>query len=220
MIVPTETIIALRCPYCDKIELNTLSLFEFSGTSSIGKKCSCGEELLNIYSKNNKVFWLKYYCAMCDSFHVIPLKRYQIWALNNTNGFEISCNDTAISVGYIGKNNWVKEKIKEQPHTLAEFAKQMGFTEYFTNPEIMYEILEHVYHVAENGNLYCSCGNYDLNIEIFPEYIELFCEECGYSDIISAETEDDLNKVIFLSKIKLTQNGIFDQEITKHIKKN
>jgi hypothetical protein len=214
MVVPTEIKIALRCPYCDKIEINSLSLFEFSGTSSIIKKCSCGEELLNIHTKNNKVYLLQYYCVMCDSLHVIPLKRHQIWSYNK-EGFEISCSDTAINVGFIGKTNWIKDKIKEQPHTLAEFAKQMGFTEYFMNPEIMYEILEHIYHVAENGNLYCSCGNYDLDIEIFPEYIELFCEDCGFSEIITAKTEDDLNRVIFLSKIELTENGIFDQEIIK-----
>ncbi|MBZ4688097.1 MAG: hypothetical protein PWQ96_1186 [Clostridia bacterium] len=209
MIVPTSTVVALHCPACGKMELNSLSLFEFSGSSSAVKKCSCGEDLINIYSKDRKVFWLQFYCVMCDSHHVSRLKRQELWSPCTGKGFEIYCDETTLEVGYIGTKGWVQEKIMHQPQSISDVAKEMGFTEYFTNPEVMYEILEQLYHMAENGNLFCSCGNHNLEIEIFPENLEIMCEDCGSRGKIMAETEDDLKEMLSFSRIKLTNKKIF-----------
>ena len=209
MILPTSTEVALRCPACGKIEINKLSLFKFSSSSSVIIKCSCGEDLVNIYSKDRKYFWLQFYCVMCDSYHVNRMNRQELWSPYTGKGFEIFCDETTLEVGYIGNATWIEEKIITQPQTISDLAKEMGFTEYFKNPEVMYEILEQLYHLAENGNLLCACGNQNLEIEIFPENIEVICEDCGLKGKITAETEDDLKKMLSFSRIKLSNERIF-----------
>lgn len=206
MILNTSTTASVRCSECGRMELSELSIFEFSGFSSVIKACSCGEELINIYSKDKKTYWFQFYCAICDNFHFMRLRRQDLWFGSN-NVIEICCEETEIEVGYLGNKDFVQEKVDNHSYSLAEIAERMGFTKYFYNSEVMYETLEHVYSIAGRDKLFCSCGNYDVEIEIFPEYLELLCEECGSRGKIMAETETDLESLLSYSEIELTREG-------------
>ena len=221
MIICTSAAIALRCPNCGKMELKNISLFDFSGINFIRKNCSCGEELFNIYTKDKKIFWLQNHCIACDSYHITKINRNELWGTQRDTGFEIYCEESVLDIGYVGKESWIIKKIDEKPATIAEIAKEMGFTEYFKNPEVMYEILGHLYHLAESGNMYCQCGNHNIEIDIFPEHLEIYCEVCSTKNTIGARTEEDLKKIMAFTQLVLNKDqfSILDLNILKSFRK-
>lgn len=192
MLIPTTTVIALRCQFCGRMSFQGLSLFQFSRTRSHRFECTCGEELFSIISKDRKVFWLQFICSMCESRHVIRLAKREIWS---SQVFDLYCEDTGLEVGHTGPREAVRQRVQEQDKTLAEMAQQLGFTDYFENPDVMYQVLEHLHKIAENGNLYCSCGNQDVEIEIFPDFVELRCDHCLAKVTVMARDQQDLDTV-------------------------
>jgi len=203
--IPTTTVVAIRCPECGIIEYISVSLFSFSGSNSITLKCSCGYEIIKLTTKKRQDFWFQYICAMCEGRHLLKATRNQMW-LSETP-LDLLCEETGIEVGYIGPKEKVKEKVKQQDQSLAEMADKLGFTDYFNNASVMYDVLEHVYDIAEGGKLYCICGNYEIEVEIYPEYIMLACEKCKVVGKVMADAEEDLQLIKKARELKLTRNG-------------
>ena len=203
--IPTTTVVAIRCPECGEIEYISISLFSFSGSNSVALKCSCGYEIIKLTTKKRQDFWFQYICAMCEGRHMLKATRQQLWSSDMP--LDLLCEETGIEVGYIGFKEKVKEKVKNQDQSLAEMANKLGFTDFFNNSSVMYEVLEHVYDVAEDGRLYCTCGNYEIEVEIYPEYILLSCEKCKAAGKVMADAEEDLELIKKARELKLTRNG-------------
>ncbi len=212
--IPTSTVIAIRCSECGKMEYMSVSLFSFSGSNNATLKCSCGYEIVKITTKKRQDFWIQYICAMCEGRHLLKVTRAQMWA--NEIPLDLLCDETGIEVGYLGSKEKVKEKVKNQDQSLAEMADKLGFTEFFNNSSVMYEVLEHVYDIAERGKLYCNCGNQDIEVEIYPEYIELSCEKCKANGKIMADKDEDIQVVKKAWELKLTRNGFLFNKTENH----
>lgn len=216
--IPTSTVLAIRCPECGKIEYLSISLFSFSHESSITLKCSCKIDIVTVSTKKRKDFWIYYFCAMCEDWHLLKMSRRQLWF--NPTAFDLVCEETGMEVGYIGPREEVLNKIQKQNQSLAEMAEQLGFTEYFNNSFVMYEILEHIYSIAETGNLYCTCGNQNVEVDIFPEHIELSCGKCKIRGKIKADKEEDIQAMKRIWELKLTRNGFLfnqsEEDYNKH----
>jgi hypothetical protein len=95
--------------------------------------------------------------------------------------------------------------VENEDKSIADMAAELGYTDYFDNPDIMYEILDRLYEIAENGDLKCNCGNNDIAIEIFPDYLELRCEHCRSFAVLMASTKEDLDLVNNIDQIHLTR---------------
>jgi len=72
----------------------------------------------------------------------------------------------------------------------------------------MFEVLNCLHDVAEEGYLYCECGSYQIEIDIFPDRIELNCKDCKSNSVIYAENDEDLNKIKETKKIELVGSGL------------
>ncbi|WP_051533723.1 hypothetical protein [Desulfitibacter alkalitolerans] len=203
--IPTTTVVAIRCPECGKMEYISVSLFSFSGSNGVALKCSCGYEIIKLTTKKRQDFWFQYICAMCEGRHLLKVTRGKLWS--GETPLDLVCEETGIEVGYVGSREKVREKVKKQDQSLAEMADKLGFTEFFNNSSVMYEVLEHVYDIAERGKLYCTCGNYEIEVEIYPEYIQLTCEKCKASGKVMADKEEDLHLLKKTWELKLTRNG-------------
>ncbi|WP_227762612.1 hypothetical protein [Zhaonella formicivorans] len=204
MCIPTTSVVAIRCPICGQLEFHALSLFEFAGSSSCKIQCTCGRPLLSIGTKDRKKFWLHVDCAMCETKHLFYFTRKQIWS---DEVLEIDCEDTGLEIGYIGPKNKVRQCVQKQDRSLAEMAEELGFADYFDSPDIMYDVLDRLYQIAENGNLNCNCGNQNIEIEIFPDHLELRCDYCRSSARIMARTEEDLEYIMNSTAIQLAESG-------------
>ncbi len=192
MLVVTTTAIALRCPGCGKIKYHSLSLFSFSANKSIQFACDCGETVLSISTRDRRVFYLQLECLMCEDRHFYQFLLREIWS---SRVLSLVCGETGLEVGFIGPREQVKKCIASQERSLREMAEDLGFSDYFKNPEVMYEILDCLHQIAESGKLSCHCGNLQIEVEIFAERIELRCSDCGAVGVIDAESREDLDAI-------------------------
>jgi hypothetical protein len=57
----------------------------------------------------------------------------------------------------------------------------------------MYKALEWLKKMTEEGKVYCSCEAGELDVEAYPDRVELYCTNCEAVGVIPAETKEDLN---------------------------
>jgi hypothetical protein len=205
MIITTGNVIAIRCPDCGTLEFHLLNLFAFGRQKKQVKiDCSCGAQLAVIGTKDFQTFWFQVNCLMCEAVHLINLSRKRVLAKKVEI---VACEDTGVEVGYIGPKETVKRYIQQQDKSLREMADEIGFGEYFDSPEIMYQVLDYLYDIADSDKLYCECGNFQVDIDAFPERLELKCSHCDCNVVVYAESEQDIRFIREAQEIKLTKNG-------------
>lgn len=205
MLVATTTALALRCPGCGKIQDRTLSLFSFSAQKSLCIACDCGEQILSISTKNRKVFFLQLSCLMCEGRHLYQYLIKEIWS---TEVISLICEETNLEVGFIGPRKQVRKCMTNQERSLREMAEDLGFSDYFHSPEIMYEVLDRLHKIADSGHLSCHCGNTEIEVEIFQDRVELRCSVCGVLGVINAAARDDLDTIKNAGEIMLQPESL------------
>ncbi|NLO90215.1 MAG: hypothetical protein GX088_07850 [Clostridia bacterium] len=207
--VTTLTKMVLRCPYCGEISYYDISIFAFSRSRSLKFKCECGTTIALLGTKDRKKFWLQLECSYCLGRHVFYYNRKHLW---ETEILPLICDETGLDIAYIGEKNLIKQAVESGDKSLVEIAENLGFGDYFVNPEVMYGVLDYLNILAEEGKLFCRCGNYNIEIEIFPDRLDLKCGCCSCSGVIMAQDEWDLEKVCSLSEIQLTDMGFKSRE--------
>ena len=188
MIIQTTNAVALRCPDCGKIKYHVLSFFAFSGKKPVRFSCDCGAQLLSITTKDRKLYYLQLDCLMCEMKHLYHYLFKDLWSSEVLSMF---CEETGLEVGFIGPRSKVRKCIAKQERSLREMAEDLGFSDYFENPEVMYDILDELHKLAAEGKLSCQCGNMDVEVEVFADRVELRCPTCEALGIIGAETKED-----------------------------
>jgi hypothetical protein len=204
MILLTETLFAMRCPSCGKLEFHPLSIFAFSGNRTVKLLCSCGNSKIIIGSKHYKKFWVQLPCVLCETKHLLYYDFKQIWSSKVTY---MLCTDTNLELGFFGPPEQVREIAESQSNNIDNIIDELGYDDYFHNPEVMMEALNCLHDIAEDGMLYCGCGNYNIEVDIFPDRLELQCKECNSVSIVYAETEEDLKVIKGVDRIELDYKG-------------
>lgn len=204
MLINTNSIMTMRCPICGIIKYHDLSRFAISKGNPIHINCSCGAAALIISTKNHALYRLQVPCLICDCKHQMEFTGKFLWS---GEIIRLSCSDTGLELGYIGPEPAVKQIIYNQELELDALADDMNSEDYFHNPDIMYEVLSCLHEIAEQGDLYCQCGNLEIEVELFPDCLELHCKNCDSINIIYAETEEDLNVIRQVDTIELARHG-------------
>jgi hypothetical protein len=204
MLVNTERQIAFRCPICGRLELENLSLFSFSGRKTVAIHCACGYQKLLIQTRDHRHYILKVSCMICDEIHNINWNHDQLW---NDAISAIPCTATGQDLGYIGEQESLEDYIVENSKNIESILNDMGFDDFFTNPGVMVQVMAHLHQVADKGHLYCQCGNHEIQIDVFPEKLELHCPQCNSLSIIYAESQEDLELIRNIRQIAMTEKG-------------
>ncbi len=204
MAISTLSKMVLRCPYCGEINQHDLSLFAFSGTNSCRLTCSCGTDIASLGTRDKNHFWVQVDCAFCEETHISYYNRKDIWGKDILS---VICDDSGLDIAYIGPKEKMEQVVASEDKSLAEMAQDLGFGDYFSNPDVMYGVLDCLYQLAEKGDLFCHCGNYDVEIEIYPDCLELKCGYCQSSGMIMAQNEADLEALQGMKEIELTPKG-------------
>ncbi|MBO8168539.1 MAG: hypothetical protein H0Z35_05030 [Thermoanaerobacteraceae bacterium] len=205
MLISTTATVALYCPDCGKIEFTRVSLFQFSGNKTITLKCSCGAPLGTLTSNSCRNFLLDVYCGMCTGNHRYRLNKKELWTEESAE--QLYCEDTGLETGIVGSREAVETAIDQLESAIARLDCELQ-DDYFEDPEIMYQLLNVIYDMADVGKLYCKCGNTNLQLEILSDRIELNCQCCQASGIIKAATEEDVAALERQGELQLTQKGI------------
>jgi len=204
MIITTNALLAMRCPHCGKLELHGISRFSFSGCKTLRINCSCGAVKLIISTKSKKKFWLQVSCIICETKHLATLDASSIWSAGVTN---VLCEETGLELACIGSPDKVKEAAGSYRDNVEVPEAAIDGDDYFYNPEVMYKTLNCLHDIVERGALYCQCGNYQIAVDIFPDRLELYCDNCNSVNIIYAENEEDLEVIRRVESIELTRYG-------------
>ncbi len=212
MILSTQRSLALRCPLCGRLEFHRISLFEFSGHSQLKVRCKCGFNKLIINTKNLREFFLQLPCLICEEVHIIKLIRSDLW---EKQALVLRCTETGQELGYIGTESNLENIIQQKKDDIESIVNNLGFDDYFSNPQVMFEVLNHLHQIAELNKLFCLCGNNQIEIDVFPEKLELRCPICQSLHIIYAETIEDLRIVKQADLIALTEKGFTSFDASK-----
>lgn len=204
MTIATNTILAMRCPECGKMDFHDFSRFSISKGKSVQVNCTCGATKLTANTKNYNAYWLQVPCVVCETKHLREYAGKSLWSGEVTC---LSCQDTELELGYIGPINKIREMTASHEQELEALIDEFGCDGFFHNSKIMYEVLNCLHDITEQGSLYCQCGNYKIEVDIFPDRLELQCKNCGSINIIYAETEEDLKVIQQVDTIELARNG-------------
>ncbi|HOV79217.1 MAG TPA: hypothetical protein PK728_03860 [Bacillota bacterium] len=204
MPVATSTILAIRCHECGKMDFHDFSRFSFAKGESVHVKCTCGATKLIVSTKKYSSYWLQIPCVVCETKH---LKEYSGKALWSGDVVCLTCQDTELELGHIGPISKIREMTAGHEQELEALIDEFGCDSFFHNSKIMYEVLNCLHVITERGALYCQCGNYRIEVDIFPDRLELQCKSCGSINIIYAETEEDLKVIQQVETIELARNG-------------
>lgn len=205
MLVNTKIMLAMRCPECGKLEYNTLSRFEIGSGQSVEISCSCGATKLLASSKNKKDYCLQVPCVVCETKHLRQVSGRRLWSSGEVE--YLLCQETGLELGYLGPEEKVQGLAQNYEEDLQVLAGEFKSDDYFSNSEVMYEVLNRLHDIAERDALYCQCGNRNVEVDVFPDRLELYCKECGSVNIVYAENEDDLKVIKMMDSIELTRSG-------------
>jgi len=216
MVINTSTVLAMRCPKCGRLNFHAISLFAFSGSHSVVINCECGTSVMMCSIANNKKFSLQTDCGMCETNHIYY---YSLKELFSSNVLPLECLETGLEIGFLGPKSKVKEALVNQERTFVDIVEDVGFKDFFDNPEVMYQVLEYLNCISEEGSLTCRCGNTNIDLEILPDRLELGCSDCGSKGIIFAETNGDLLVLKQFGRIELSDQGFVLRGIEKQKKR-
>lgn len=127
----------------------------------------------------------------------------------------LRCVATGQELGYIGTSDALEKKVHHRNHDLQNMINDVGFDDYFTNPSVMFEVLNHLHRIAEDNKLFCLCGNNQIEIDVFPEKLELRCPVCQSLHIVYAETREDLRLVKQANLIAMIEKGFTSFDSSK-----
>lgn len=202
IVIEYLTTISLRCPVCGKLEIHPIHIFDLSGKGYKDVICECGYKKVKIGTKNFKRYWVQFNCIICELEHTLYFSPGELWG---SQLLTIHCPDTDLKLGYMGPEILVQSEIQDQQQDLDAMIKDLGFDDYFCDPEVMLGVLDQLHDIAETGGLLCQCGNHNIDIDMYPDKIELICRECQGMTMLNAKTHLDLEHLKETTKIILTK---------------
>lgn len=204
MLITTVTTLAIRCPECGALEFHNLSRFALSGRAKLQVSCSCGAFLLGVVSRQPGNYWIQVPCGYCETKHIREITGTRLWGKET---IFLTCPESGLELGFIGKEGEVKALAESLDTGLETLMDEIGYDEYFNNPEVMHQVMQCVQEIADNGGLYCQCGNNRIEVDVFLDRLELHCTECDSINIVYAETDEDLKVIQEVDTIELAQHG-------------
>lgn len=204
MLITSERTVALRCPLCGRLNVRSFTVFDFGREHSLNLECNCGFGFLTISTTDFRDYVLQLPCLICENTHYSRTNHYELW---EAPVYKLACPENATVLGYIGNEKEIMTVVAEEADNPDSIINDEGFNDYFKSPEIMYQIMGKLHAIANRGDLYCSCGQTDINVEVYPDRLELHCAACRSLTIVYAENAEDLQAVVDAKVIELTEKG-------------
>lgn len=193
MVIETGLTIAYKCSSCGAFEFFDLSVFSLMGGKECRLLCRCGKSGITVYRRNRSGCRIKIPCMACGNDHVYSFRLSRL-LIKNISSF--TCPEKGIQQCFIGNDEIVRMKIDLLEKEFDELIDMFGYENYFKNTQVMFDSLNRVHDIAEQGNLCCECGSSDIELVLLSDRICLRCGKCGGSKIIHAATNRDLKKIL------------------------
>lgn len=195
-----ERTVAMRCPSCGKLNKRSLHPFLFSGQHTVRLECGCGAVLLQIHTRGHRTYTVQLSCVICELPHVLVLEREELWTADLVN---LYCPETQVELGFLGQEEEVLKILDRNKIPLENLLIELDYDDFFDSPDVMWEVLHRLQYLASHGRLCCQCGNAHIEIDIFPDKVELHCPQCDSVAVIFGETDEDARVIKETKRIEL-----------------
>jgi hypothetical protein len=200
VLIDTNITIAYKCYFCGTYEFFNISVFELPDKRELKLKCRCGKCSAVILKDSPKKYALRVGCIACGREHTYNVSRREMVS----KSIEVfNCPITGIQQCFVGNDHEVRKKVDGVEEELDELVDMLGYESYFKNTQVAFDSLNKIHDIAEKGNLYCTCGNRDIELFLFTEKILLKCSICGRSIEIGTGSNEDLKKLLSSNQILL-----------------
>ncbi|MCX7745743.1 MAG: hypothetical protein N2645_02475 [Clostridia bacterium] len=193
MLVNTGITIAYKCSSCGSFKFFSVSLFNMVHKKEYLLCCHCNHSSIIITKDNFSNLKIEIPCIGCGSTHTSLLSKKDLF---NKRLNVFYCPETGIPQCFIGADEEVRAKIDLLEKEFDELITRLGYDSYFNNTQVMFDVLNKIHDIAEGGNLYCECGNNDIELVLFPDKIQLKCKKCPGSEMIYAAFNKDLKDIL------------------------
>lgn len=202
MLVDANVTIAYKCSSCGTFEFFNLTIFNLAYKKQYVLKCKCGESYVTLTRESARDYSIGIPCIGCGNEHKYILSRKEI--LNrNINIF--NCPEKGIQQCFLGNDEAVRKKVDMLEKEMDELISMFGYDNYFSNTQVMFDALNKIHDIAEQGNLHCECGSDNVELIMLPDKIKLVCCKCSGNEIISAASNEDLKDILTKSQIMLSE---------------
>jgi DNA-directed RNA polymerase subunit RPC12/RpoP len=190
LLLSGERTMAIHCPACEHVQLHHFSLFELSG-SPHAFYCACGYTQAQI-TKRNRRYEISILTAAGDRVRLLfPFR--DIWTASLLTLYS---PDEGEILGFFGDCDHVEEAAVEYDSDLLQ-------PDDFFAPEVMTRILAYLQKLAAAHKIGCTCSSPAVGIDVYPDKVELVCSHCGSAILMSAVSEEDVNRLVSLPELKM-----------------
>ncbi len=200
MIIDASTTIAYKCSSCGTFEFVNITLFELASVREAVYNCRCNGSMLVISKENSDSYKVAIPCIGCGNNHIYILERKDFIKQDISTFY---CPKTGIPQCFIGNDKEVRKKIDILEKEFDDLINMFGYESYFTNTQVMFDSLNIVHDIAEKGNLFCECGNDDIELLLLSDKIYLRCKKCPACKILYASTNEHLRENLKVKHILL-----------------
>ena len=204
MIINTGITLAYKCSSCGAFQFNNVSLFEIPQKEDIVFTCRCRESSLVIKKESPTIFKIVIPCIGCGINHVYLVSTKEFIAQEI---YIFNCPNTGIEQCFMGSDQIVRKKIDNLEREYDELINRLGYDNYFVNTQVMLDSLNLIHDIAERGNLFCECGNDDIELLLLSDRIYLRCNLCPGNKIIYASSNEHLKVNLLRKEIMLLDEG-------------
>lgn len=187
MVISTTTAVGLECSNCGWADVYPISVFFFNTHQSVAIACNCGTNLLSLSAKEHKRFCLKVQCPFCEQPHIFLLNRSQVWV---RKVLPLYCRTTGQEIGRLGP----------KPEISADL--NLNITDSPASKSL-YDTIDQISQLAEEAKIHCHCKQQDLEVEIFPDRIRLFCNSCGAFKVVPIRPDGDAKSLPDYDRLRL-----------------
>lgn len=179
-----------------------MRFFDIPKNNAILLKCACGRTTLRI-SNTKSGYQLDIPCFFCGEVHTKKMTTGQFW--NNTIFLE-TCPNSDYDIFAVGDCKTVTAWEQQYDAVLSDFYG-LESESYFENPTVLFEIMQILEKLDEEGKIHCPCGTHEIEMELSSDKITIICENCHNRAILYARDTADLEALKGLSAITLKKPG-------------
>ncbi len=210
MIVFPETLVVIRCPFCQR-QMLYRNISRFSLTEGVTLTCSCGAAVLKMHSAAKNIY-ISCFCPCCQEEHQYIMS---IKELMSGQATMLECEETDLHLAYIGNRDEVLTELNAEGEQIICYQDMLR--EYFDRPSLMARILMHFNHLFDQRKINCEvCGSSDFNIEIFNDSLTVACAHCQQHTRIFAKRPLDLHLFRKIDRITMREQGVAMHFVTKN----
>ncbi len=181
----TKTI-AYICPYCSGVTQKQIGIFRFSGNSATELLCTdknCHEACASIQATHDK-YKIIVDCPICGESHCFKISKSAFW---NKDIISFRCNNTGISIFFIGNKKLVTKAVDENNVLLEEMADEFDIHQ--ENIELIFGIIDDLHRILNEGRISCKCGGQNIVPTFDDRGIMITCNDCGNKILLSPTPE-------------------------------